>query len=137
MVLALLVSITASAQNTKKTRKLEPLRRDLEIQSAPPRRRARKRRSRRGHRRCRLQLSQARQPRRQAGERAKRCLSLNPLRLEGKNHDVHPLRSRKRRSHQRQPPEPRPPHPAWSRFQSSRCLSLDTRQGFLLAEFRI
>jgi len=34
MVLALLVSITASAQNTKKTRKLEPLRRDLEIQLA-------------------------------------------------------------------------------------------------------
>src|SRR6266436_6472311 len=67
--------------------------------SAPPRRRARKRRSRSGHRRCRLQLSQARQPRRQSGERAKRCLSLNPLRLEGKNHDVHPLRSRKRRSH--------------------------------------
>ena len=34
MVLALLVPITASAQNTTKTRKLEPLRRDLEIQLA-------------------------------------------------------------------------------------------------------
>src|SRR3989440_3038279 len=34
MILALLVSITASAQNTKKTRKVEPLPRDLEIQLA-------------------------------------------------------------------------------------------------------
>ena len=34
MILALLAPITASAQNTTKTRKLEPLRRDLEIQLA-------------------------------------------------------------------------------------------------------
>src|SRR5438105_5918586 len=34
VILALLFSITASAQNTTKTRKLEPLRRDLEIQLA-------------------------------------------------------------------------------------------------------
>jgi len=34
MALTLLLSITASAQNTKKTRRLEPLRRDLEIQLA-------------------------------------------------------------------------------------------------------
>src|SRR6267378_6490490 len=122
MVLALLVPITASAQNTKKTRKLEPLRRDLEIQSAPPRRRARKQRSRRGHRRCRLQLSQARQPRRQSGERAKRYLSLNPLRHEGKNHDVHPLRSRKRRSQQHPRVEERPPHLVSWPCQSSRRL---------------
>src|SRR5579864_3330061 len=34
VVLALLVSLTASAQNAEKTRKLEPLPRDLEIQLA-------------------------------------------------------------------------------------------------------
>jgi len=37
VVLALLVSLTASAQNAEKTRKLEPLPRDLEIQLAPAR----------------------------------------------------------------------------------------------------